>query len=439
VNFTLPRTHFADGLPASLDWRNKDGLNWVTPVLDQGYCGSCVAFATVATLETQYRISTGFAGFNIKLSPQHLFSCGGGACSFGWFPEAASRYLQHNGVPDEACMPYTSGATGQDVECSASCGNSAARSVKIASYTTPSRSAKDIDSVRMALQKGPLVTTLYVYADFEFYSSGIYKHVTGEGLGGHAVSIVGYNDVDRYFIIRNSWNTTWGEAGFGNISYDDISGVGDATWSYAMPSIAGAVTVEDPIDYTYATATLPVNAHSTYSNTDSLTVSFFNMNGKAVWSATCPAQDCAKTADVSGFADGKYEVQATAMDRNGQKLGDSPRQFFYVANTKPTLSLSFTGTQGTNLDQPIKGTMLVNVSAKSSTVPMNAIEFHRVGPDGVDHVRAAQVVLDGMVMGWTTTFVANGNYDLYMTAHVKTNNGTDTVVESAHKTITIAN
>ena len=425
-------------MPAVLDWRAKDGANWVSPVLDQAYCGSCVAFATVATLETQYKISTGFSAFNMKLSPQHLFACGGGACEFGWFPEAAARYLQKSGVPDDACMPYTSGATGQDMECSQSCSNAGSRSVKIASYTTPSRSAKDLNAVKTALQKGPLVTTLSVYADFMFYASGVYKHTTGEFMGGHAVSIVGYDDTMQAFIIRNSWGTSWGENGFAHVSYDDISGIGNSTWSYEMPAFTGAVTVENPVDYTYVSATAPIKAHSTYSATDSLTVSVFNSSGNTVWSATCKSQDCEQAADVGALPDGRYEVQSMATDSTGKKLGDSPRQFFYVSNTTPTLTLSFVGGHGVNLDKPVSGTIEMDVIARSSTVPMSEVTFHRRAPDGTETTRTASIVVDGLVMGWRTNFVPNGTYDLYMTGKVKTN-GMETSVESAHKTIQIAN
>ena len=48
--------------------------------------------------------------------------------------------------------------------------------------------------------------------------------------GGHAVSIVGYDDSKNAWLIRNSWNTAWGEAGFGWVDYDDVSGVGGETW-----------------------------------------------------------------------------------------------------------------------------------------------------------------------------------------------------------------
>ena len=63
-------------LPASVDWRNQNGVNYVSPILNQGNCGSCVAFSTVATLETQVNVSSGIPGLNPQFSTQALFTCG---------------------------------------------------------------------------------------------------------------------------------------------------------------------------------------------------------------------------------------------------------------------------------------------------------------------------------------------------------------------------
>jgi C1A family cysteine protease len=246
VEFVAPEKMTWSNLPRAFDWRNKEGKNWVSPILNQGNCGSCVAFAAVGVMETQYKISSAVFNFNVKLSPQNLFACGGGSCDWGWMPSAAANYLQRKGVPDEACLPYVSGASGQDVACNASCADTPQRSVRISSFTTPTRSMKDVEAVKAALQKGPVVTTLTVYEDFMLYSSGVYKHVTGSALGGHAISIVGYDDDQRAFIIRNSWGTEWGEQGFGRVSYDDMSGVGSQTWLYDIPAMSGAVSLESP-------------------------------------------------------------------------------------------------------------------------------------------------------------------------------------------------
>ena len=101
----------------SIDWRNVNGVNWLGPVMNQGNCGSCVAFASVATLEATYRINSGLPWLSPTFSPQQLFNCGGGACSFGWRPANAASFLEKRGIVDAACAPYESGSTGEDVMC----------------------------------------------------------------------------------------------------------------------------------------------------------------------------------------------------------------------------------------------------------------------------------------------------------------------------------
>lgn len=437
IQFIMPESKIRASLPAVLDWRNKDGQNWVSPILDQANCGSCVAFASIGVLETQYKISSLLPNFNVKFSPQHLFSCGGGRCSWGWTPESAARFLQQSGAPDEACMPYSSGATGQDVACRASCPDAAQRSVKITGYETPTRGSRNIDAVKMALQKGPLVTTLIVYADFMAYAGGVYKHSSGEFLGGHAVSIVGYDDTKQAFIIRNSWGEEWGENGFGYVSYEDQAGIGDRTWFYNLPPLTGGVSVESPNDYYYFTNTLPVKAMSSFTSTDSLTVAIYNSQNQAVATLNCSA-DCAQDLDIRSLADGRYEVQVFAMNNRGEKMGSSERHFFYVVNQQPTVNITYTGANGTNLSKPLKGRIEVEISTSSSSVPLSSIEFHHVGPDGKDQVRSAAIVPPKMTMGWRTNLVPNGSYEIWFTGHVKSN-GVDYVVESSHQTVNLKN
>lgn len=438
AEFQAPALQMQSNLPMQLDWRNQNGINWVTPIMDQGNCGSCVAFASIATLETQYKIAMGLPMFNLRLSPQSLFSCGGGACEWGWRPESAARFLQRNGAVEEACLPYTSGATGSDVACNATCNNPLRMKVKLSAFSTPSRSVRNIEAVKAALQSGPLVTTLDVYADFMSYAGGIYTKVSGEYLGGHAVSIVGYNDVERYWIIRNSWGATWGEDGFGRVSYDDMSGVGDETWSYQLPTIAGAVSVMEPTDYSYWAGQIPVNVVSTFAGTEQMNVSFTNSAGMVAGSAICEGKSCNQMIDVSSMPEGRYEVEVTAMNAAGAKLGTSARQFFYIAHQKPELTLSFNGKSGLDMTKPLRARVEFAVLAKSSTVPMSSVEFHFRGPNGVIKTRATQVVMDGLVMGWRTNTVPNGNYEIWMTGRVKTNSW-EQIVETPKLQVTVAN
>lgn len=232
VQFEIPESDINSfAVASSFDWRNKDGKNWLSPIRHQGSCGSCLAFAAVATLESQYRISQ---AKTYKLSPQYLFSCGGGACRKGWYPEQAAKFLVRTGVPEESCLPYSSGG-GSDIACNRACPDSEKRAVKIGSYSRPTVSARNLAALREALQKGPLVTTMSAYQDFMNYRSGIYKRVSNSYVGGHAIVLIGYNDKERYLLIRNSWGTSWGESGYARISYDDTSGLGASSWSYEVP------------------------------------------------------------------------------------------------------------------------------------------------------------------------------------------------------------
>jgi len=78
--------------------------------------------------------------------------------------------------------------------------------------------------------KGPLATCFTVYDDFYAYSNGIYSHVRGNVVGGHCVSVVGYNDTDQYWICKNSWGTGWGESGFFRIAYGQV-GIDSDMWA----------------------------------------------------------------------------------------------------------------------------------------------------------------------------------------------------------------
>lgn len=437
VEFIVPQFDKGD-LPTALDWRNKDGKNWISPILNQANCGSCVAFAAIGVMESQFNISSLIPGLNIRLSPQNLFSCGGGACDFGWFPAQAASFLLKKGVTDEACAPYRSGATGQDVACSAICSNASERMYKISNYSSPSKSAMDLQSVKRALQKGPLMTTLTVYADFAAYAGGIYKHTTGEALGGHAVSIVGYDDNEQAFIIRNSWSEEWGEKGFGRVAYSDISGIGRSTWLFETPATAGSVYVINPRENNYLSGPIDFKAASTYTNTDSVTLSVFDKSNQAVWTSSCNSGDCNALAETSQLPDGRYEIQALAMNEHGEKISASARQAFYVANQKPELKLSFIGTNGADLSKPLTERIEFLITATSSTVPLSSIEFHYKDSQGVDKVKSADIVLDQMTMGWRTNLLPNGNYEIWMVGHLKTNT-TDSTVETAHQNVVLKN
>jgi C1A family cysteine protease len=201
----------------SFDWSYP--TSYVTPVRNQGNCGSCWAFATTAALESYTLIKNSLPGQELNLAEQVMVSCGGaGSCGGGYIGTAAN-YIKNTGLPLETCYPYSA----TNGTCSTACYNWQANSYKITGWGYVATTAPTVDAIKNALVTyGPLVTTMDVYADFFSYHSGIYKYVSGAYQGGHAILIVGYDDVAQCFKAKNSWGTGWGEAGYFRIAYSAV-------------------------------------------------------------------------------------------------------------------------------------------------------------------------------------------------------------------------
>jgi hypothetical protein len=200
-------------LPPSVDWRDQEG-NWTTPIRDQENCGSCVAFGTLGAVESRLKIYHGDPNENPDLSEQHLFFCGGGDCETGWFPPTAMDIMRDTGAVDEPCDPYDP----DDQSCSP-CSDWQSRVTRTHCWYY----ASGRDNVRQAIaHHGPVEAVMKVYQDFYYYSGGIYLHTWGDREGGHAVTLVGYDDDDSYWVAKNSWGTGWGEEGWFRAAYGDV-------------------------------------------------------------------------------------------------------------------------------------------------------------------------------------------------------------------------
>lgn len=196
------------------DWRNKDGHNWVTDIKDQGNCGSCVAFATVATLETQARIQLNKPSRSVDLSEADLFFCGAGRkCNQGWWPVEALNYAKEKGISEESCFPYQD----RDLDCTP-CSDRQNRLLKIGKWQEFINISQRKDWLD---QQGPLVACMAVYRDFFYYQDGVYKHLEGDLAGYHAITCIGYSEDEQCWICKNSWGSDWGKQGFFKIAYGE--------------------------------------------------------------------------------------------------------------------------------------------------------------------------------------------------------------------------
>jgi C1A family cysteine protease len=190
----------------SLDWVAKGA---VTGVKDQGQCGSCWSFSTTGAVEGIVEIKHGQL---TSLSEQELMDCsysyGNLACD-GGLMDNAFKYVMANGLCTEAAYPYTAKSSTQ---CKASQCSASANS-KIGGYTDVRSTENDLGA---AVDNQPV--SIAIEADqsgFQLYKSGVFCGVCGDNLD-HGVLAVGYGtDAGTdYWKVKNSWGTSWGEAGY---------------------------------------------------------------------------------------------------------------------------------------------------------------------------------------------------------------------------------
>lgn len=208
-------------LPKNFDWRNVEGVNYVSPVQDQAACGSCYAFASVGMIEARLRMKTANQRQDV-FSAQDVVSCSvlSQGCAGGFSYLIAGRYAQDQGVVAEECNPYT----GKDDPCNTN--TSCARTfVSDYEYLGGYYGACNEEKMLQALvKKGPLAVAYAVYDDFGSYEGGIYHH-TGERNDfnpleyvNHAVLLVGYGEDEttgeKFWTVKNSWGASWGEDGY---------------------------------------------------------------------------------------------------------------------------------------------------------------------------------------------------------------------------------
>ncbi len=213
---TCPKaTEISGSLPASMDLRTKGVVN---EIQDQGQCGSCWTFSSSSAVEGAYAQKSGKLE---KMSEQSLVDCvslqyGSMGCNGGSM-DGAFNYIHDNGIASESSYPYTA----KDGTCQ--------------KYTPVTKLSGCYDvpanELQLSYQVAQRVVSIAIQADgrtFQLYKSGVYDDANCyTGQLDHGVSLVGYGHDSSsnkdYYILRNSWATTWGESGYMRIGRNSVS------------------------------------------------------------------------------------------------------------------------------------------------------------------------------------------------------------------------
>jgi C1A family cysteine protease/acylphosphatase len=319
---TAPRVASATAAPSfapEVDWRNRNGGNHITAVKQQGGCGSCVSFGSVALIEAMAHIQTG-NWVDLSEADSHFCSSHGANCG-GWWPDQCLDQVIARGVCDDAGFPYASAFANNNIwtpppTCRVA-PDRPGRITKIARRVA----LADAAAVKNHLTNvGPVTGCFTVFTDFFSYKTGVYHHVTGVVEGGHCVLVVGYSEGEQCWIVKNSWDTSWGTGGFGKIAYADFlydgrfypmyGATGIALPSAGWQGLGGKLTTE-PVAARNADGRIEIVARGTDNAVWHLWQTAPN-NGWSGWASLGGV--ITSTPALVANADGRLEIFARGAD-----------------------------------------------------------------------------------------------------------------------------
>lgn len=218
-----------EGLPENFDWRNVNGVNYDSPVKNQGNCGSCYAMATVSAAEARVRIASKNQ-LKPTLSSQAVVSCSiyNQGCE-GGYPYLVGKHAQDFGLLEEGCMHYSGSDEACVIKRNAQCDPRRKYFASNYSYIGGYYgSCSEVEMMRELYRAGPIMVAFDAPSSLFYYTGGIYTGAAppheGIELPGlhlwektnHAVVAVGWGveNGQKYWTIKNTWGQTWGENGY---------------------------------------------------------------------------------------------------------------------------------------------------------------------------------------------------------------------------------
>ncbi len=341
VLFQLGKT-----LPASFDWRNHNGHSYIGPIRNQGSCGSCYAFGACAAAEGTYNWATGrYDGNCIDFSESYIIWCLGRlseyedhffGCKGADYDYAELEALTVEGVTTESNFPYRQSDPG-------SCTHWNDPTIVFESWHRIP--CNDIEAIKTAIMTyGVVDAAVYAGNAFEGYNSGIYEDTNTSCSSSpcydtptnHAIALVGWNDNngDGYWILRNSWGTSWGENGYMRIAYTAarvacaaVYLVFGSTAPLAITEIATGLTSDGAV----LNGTVNPNGTSTVATFDYGTSAAYGSEATADQSPVSGTGAQAVSAALTGLVPGEtYHFRAKAVSAAGTAYGEDKT---FIANS----------------------------------------------------------------------------------------------------------